>query len=83
MSEVSRGKKWSINPFQTVKVQETEYAYSSANFRNYEKKQFFIEHFSVICLQNFFFVLVKTNVASVTLLVTVSDMSNGRYFIVS
>ena len=34
---VSRGKKWSVNPFQTPKVQETEYTYSSANFRNYEK----------------------------------------------
>ena len=38
VSEVSRGKKWSVNPFQTPKVQETEYTYSSANFRNYEKK---------------------------------------------
>ena len=38
VSEVSRGKKWSVNPFQTLKVQETEYTYSSANFRNYEKK---------------------------------------------
>ena len=37
VSEVSRGKKWSVNPFQTPKVQETEY--SSANFRNYEKNQ--------------------------------------------
>ena len=32
VSEVSRGKKWSVN-------QETEYTYSSANFRNYEKKK--------------------------------------------
>ena len=39
VSEVSRGKKWSVNPFQTPKVQETEYTYSSANFRNYEKKK--------------------------------------------
>ena len=38
VSEVSRGKKWSVNPFQTLKVQETEYTYSSANFRNYKKK---------------------------------------------
>ena len=38
VSEVSKGKKWSVNPFQTPKVQETEYTYSSANFRNYEKK---------------------------------------------
>ena len=37
VSEVSRGKKWSVNPFQTPKVQETEYTYSSANFRNYKK----------------------------------------------
>ena len=29
----------SVNPFQTPKVQETEYTYSSANFRNYEKKK--------------------------------------------
>ena len=36
VSEGSRGKKWSVNPFQTSKVQETEYTYSSANFRNYE-----------------------------------------------
>ena len=27
-----------VNPFQTPKVQGTEYTYSSANFRNYEKK---------------------------------------------
>ena len=39
VSEVSRGKKWSVNPFQTLKVQETEYTNSSANFRNYEEKQ--------------------------------------------
>ena len=39
LSEVSRGKKWSVNPFQTLKVQEMEYTYSSANFRNNEKKQ--------------------------------------------
>ena len=39
VSEVSRGKKWSVNRFQTPKVQETEYTYSSANFRNYEKKK--------------------------------------------
>ena len=38
VSEVSRGKKWSVNPFQTLKVQEMEYTYSSTNFRNYEKK---------------------------------------------
>ena len=42
VSEVSRGKKWSVNPFQTPKVQETEYTYSSANFRNYEKKNWVI-----------------------------------------
>ena len=35
----SRGKKWSVNPFQTPEVQETEYTYSSANFRNYEKNK--------------------------------------------
>ena len=28
-----------VNPFQTPKVQETEYTDSSENFRNYEKKQ--------------------------------------------
>ena len=39
VSEVSRGKKWSVNPFQTPKVQEMEYTYSSAKFRNYEKKK--------------------------------------------
>ena len=39
VSEVSRGKKWSVNPFQTLKVQDTEYTYSSANFRNYGKKK--------------------------------------------
>ena len=38
VSEVSKGKKWSVNPFQTLKVQEIEYTYSSTNFRNYEKK---------------------------------------------
>ena len=38
VSEVSRGKKWSANPFQTLKVREMEYTYSSANFRNYENK---------------------------------------------
>ena len=38
VSEVSRGKKRSVNPFQTPKVQETEYTYSSENFRNYKKK---------------------------------------------
>ena len=32
-------KKWSVNPFQTLKVQEMECTYSSANFRNYEKKK--------------------------------------------
>ena len=42
-----------------------------------------IEHFSVICLQSFFFVFVKSNVASVTLWATVPDMPNGRYFIVA
>ena len=39
VSEVSRGKKWSVNPFQTLNVQEMEYTYSSANFRNYEKNK--------------------------------------------
>ena len=39
VSEVSRGKKWSVNPFQTLKVQEMEYTYSSANFRNNEKNK--------------------------------------------
>ena len=39
LSEVSRGKKWSVNPFQTLKVQEMEYTYSSANFRNNEKNK--------------------------------------------
>ena len=39
VSEVSRGKKWSVNPFQTPKVQETEYTFSSGNFGNYEKKE--------------------------------------------
>ena len=39
VSEVSRGKKWSLNQIQTLKVQETEYTYSSANFRNYGKKK--------------------------------------------
>ena len=38
VSEGSKGKKCSVNLFQTHKVQETEYTYSSANFRNYEKK---------------------------------------------
>ena len=38
VSEVSIDKKWSVNPFQILNVQETEYTYSSANFRNYEKK---------------------------------------------
>ena len=38
VSEVSKGKKWCIYPFQTLKVQEIEYTYSSTNFRNYEKK---------------------------------------------
>ena len=38
LSEVSKGKKWIVNPFQTLKVQEMEYAYSSTNLRNYEKK---------------------------------------------
>ena len=37
MSEVSKGKKWSVNPFQTLKVQEMEYTYSSTNFSNYKK----------------------------------------------
>ena len=39
VSEVSIDKKWSVNPFQILNVQETEYTYSSANFRNYEKKK--------------------------------------------
>ena len=39
VSEVSTGKKWSVNPFQTPKVQETEYTFSSGNFGNYEKKE--------------------------------------------
>ena len=39
VSEVSRSKKGSVNPFQTPKVQEMEYTYSSANLRNYEKKK--------------------------------------------
>ena len=39
MSEVSKGKKWSINPFETLEVQEMEYTYSSTNLRNYEKKK--------------------------------------------
>ena len=38
LSEVSRGKKWSVNPFQTLKVQKMEYTYSSTNCKNYEKK---------------------------------------------
>ena len=38
VSEVSIDKKWSVNPFQILNVQETEYTYNSANFRNYEKK---------------------------------------------
>ena len=39
MSEVSKGKKWRVNPFQTLEVQEMEYTYSSTNLRNYEKKK--------------------------------------------
>ena len=39
LSEVSRGKKSSVNPFQTLKVQELEYTYSSANIRNNEKNK--------------------------------------------
>ena len=38
VSEVFQGKKWSVNPFQTLKVQEMEYTYSSTNFRDYQKK---------------------------------------------
>ena len=54
VSEVSRGKKWSVNPFQTPKVQETEYTYSSANFRNYEKKNKKIGLFYKICTRLFY-----------------------------
>ena len=35
--EGPKGKKWSVHPFQTLKVQEMEYTYSWTNFRNYEK----------------------------------------------
>ena len=38
VTEVSKVRKWSVNPFQTLKVQEMEYTYSSTNFRNYQKK---------------------------------------------
>ena len=38
VSEVSKGKKWSLNPFHAPKVQEMEYTYSSTNLRNYKKK---------------------------------------------
>ena len=37
-----------------------------------------IEHFSVICLQSFFFVFVKSNVASVTLWATVNRRSTTQ-----
>ena len=47
VSEVSRGKKWSVN-------QETEYTYSSANFRNYEKKTKKIGLFYKICTRLFY-----------------------------
>ena len=53
VSEVSRGKKWSVNPFQTLKVQDTEYTYSSANFRNYDKKNK-IGLFHKICRRLFY-----------------------------
>ena len=39
VSKVSKGKKWNVNPSQTLKVQEVEFTYSSTNFRNYEKKK--------------------------------------------
>ena len=53
VSEVSKGKKWSVNPFQTLKVQEMEYTYSSANFRNYEKNKK-IGLFYKICTRLFY-----------------------------
>ena len=59
VSEVSRGKKWSVNPFQTPKVQETEYTYSSANFRNYEKKTKKIGLFYKICTRLFYVDVLK------------------------
>ena len=53
VSEVSIDKKWSVNPFQILNVQETEYTYSSANFRNYEKKKK-IGLFYKICTRLFY-----------------------------